>query len=253
MFETLSDRLSTIFDALRKQAALSEADVDAALREVRRALLEADVALPVARDFIARVRTRAVGQEVIKSITPGQMVIKIVHDNLVEMLGSTSQGIDLNAPSPVPVLMVGLQGSGKTTTTAKLALRFQTRDRKKVLMASLSGVSQITDKNCESTALEDWVSPSMRTVRRSSAWPVSDALTNPVLMRAGAPLQCEAFRLAATAQQFVSAPIRVTSESRAQRRPRPGDKKDSASSKLVLPAPFSPVSTTGRPSRFRLA
>ncbi|HEX4889992.1 MAG TPA: signal recognition particle protein [Alphaproteobacteria bacterium] len=137
MFETLSDRLSTIFDALRKQAALSEADVDAALREVRRALLEADVALPVARDFIARVRTRAVGQEVIKSITPGQMVIKIVHDNLVEMLGSTSQGIDLNAPSPVPVLMVGLQGSGKTTTTAKLALRFQTRDRKKVLMASL--------------------------------------------------------------------------------------------------------------------
>lgn len=137
MFETLSDRLSTIFDALRKQAALSEADVDAALREVRRALLEADVALTVARDFIARVRTRAVGQEVIKSITPGQMVIKIVHDNLVEMLGSTSQGIDLNAPSPVPVLMVGLQGSGKTTTTAKLALRFQTRDRKKVLMASL--------------------------------------------------------------------------------------------------------------------
>ena len=111
--------------------------MDAALREVRRALLEADVALPVARDFIARVRTRAVGQEVIKSITPGQMVIKIVHDNLVEMLGSTSQGIDLNAPSPVPVLMVGLQGSGKTTTTAKLALRFQTRDRKKVLMASL--------------------------------------------------------------------------------------------------------------------
>jgi len=137
MFETLSDRLSGIFDRLRKQAALSEADVDEAMREVRRALLEADVALPVARDFIAKVRTRAIGQEVVKSITPGQMVIKIVHDNLVEMLGHTSQGIDLNAPSPVPILMVGLQGSGKTTTTAKLALRLQTRDRKKVLMASL--------------------------------------------------------------------------------------------------------------------
>ncbi len=137
MFETLSDRLTGIFDSLRKQASLSESDVDAAMREVRRALLEADVALPVARDFIAKVRERAIGQEVVKSITPGQMVIKIVHDNLVEMLGSTSQGIDLNAPSPVPILMVGLQGLGKTTTTAKLALRLQTRDRKKVLMASL--------------------------------------------------------------------------------------------------------------------
>ncbi|MDO9461653.1 MAG: signal recognition particle protein [Alphaproteobacteria bacterium] len=137
MFETLSDRLGGIFDKLRKQASLSETDVDEAMREVRRALLEADVALPVVRDFIAKVRERAIGQEVVKSITPGQMVIKIVHDNLVEMLGSSSQGIDLNAPSPVPVLMVGLQGSGKTTTTAKLALRFQNRDRKKVLMASL--------------------------------------------------------------------------------------------------------------------
>lgn len=137
MFETLSDRLSGVFDKLRKQASLSEKDVDAAMREVRRALLEADVALPVARDFIAKVRAKAVGQDVVKSVTPGQMVVKIVHDHLVEMLGAESVGIDLAAAPPVPILMVGLQGSGKTTSTAKLAARFQKRDRKKVLMASL--------------------------------------------------------------------------------------------------------------------
>jgi signal recognition particle subunit SRP54 len=137
MFESLSERLTGVFDRLRKQASLREADVDAAMREVRQALLEADVALPVARDFIAKVRERAIGQEVIKSVTPGQMVVKIVHDNLVEMLGASAQAFDLNAPAPVPVLMVGLQGSGKTTTTAKLALRWQNRERKKVLMASL--------------------------------------------------------------------------------------------------------------------
>ena len=137
MFDSLTDRLGTVFDKLTRRGALSEADVDAALREVRQALLEADVALPVARDFIAQVRERAVGQEVVKSVSPGQMVVKIVHDALVETLGSETVEIDLNAVPPVPILMVGLQGSGKTTTTAKLAKRLVDRDKKKVLMASL--------------------------------------------------------------------------------------------------------------------
>jgi signal recognition particle subunit SRP54 len=137
MFDGLTTRLGEVFDRLRKRGALSEADVDAALREVRVALLEADVALPVVKDFIEKVRVAAVGQNVIRSVTPGQMVVKIVHDQLVATLGGTSAGLDLNAPPPVPVLMVGLQGSGKTTTTAKIAKRLAERERKKVLMASL--------------------------------------------------------------------------------------------------------------------
>jgi signal recognition particle subunit SRP54 len=137
MFESLSSRLGEVFDRLRKRGALTEADVDAALREVRVALLEADVALPVVKDFMAGVRLRAIGAEVVKSVTPGQMVVKIVHDHLVETLGSNAAEINLRANPPVPVLMVGLQGSGKTTTTAKLALRLKNRDKKKVLMASL--------------------------------------------------------------------------------------------------------------------
>lgn len=137
MFESLSDRLGGIFDKLTKRGALSDADVNAALREVRRALIEADVALDVVRSFTDKVRSRAVGQDVVKSVTPGQMVVKIVHDQLVDMLGSDAQTIDLNAPSPVPIMMVGLQGSGKTTTTAKIARRLTERSRKKVLMASL--------------------------------------------------------------------------------------------------------------------
>ena len=137
MFENLSQRLGKVFDRLRGRGALSEGDVDEALREVRLALLEADVALPVVKTFIAGVRLRAIGQEVVRSVTPGQMVVKIVHDHLVETLGSTASEINLRAVPPVPVLMVGLQGSGKTTTTAKLALRLVQKDRKKVLMASL--------------------------------------------------------------------------------------------------------------------
>jgi len=137
MFETLSERLGGVFDRLTRRGALSEADVDAALREVRIALLEADVALPVARDFIAKVREGAVGEQVLKSVTPGQQVIKIVHDRLVEALGITSEALDLAAQPPAVVLMVGLQGSGKTTSTAKLALRLSSRDGKRVLMASL--------------------------------------------------------------------------------------------------------------------
>jgi len=136
MFEGLTGRLGDIFDKLRRRGALTEEDVSAALREVRVALLEADVALPVVKQFVAQVKERAVGVEVLRSISPGQQVIKIVHDNLVEMLGEGVE-INLNAAAPVPVLMVGLQGSGKTTSTAKIALRLKTKERKKVLMASL--------------------------------------------------------------------------------------------------------------------
>ena len=141
MFDTLSERLGGILDRLTRRGALSEADVDAALREVRRALLEADVALDVAQAFTDGVKKQAVGVEVMKSVTPGQMVVKIVHDQLVATLGgdsqSSDQGIDLNAAPPVAIMMVGLQGSGKTTTTAKVARRLTDRQKKKVLMASL--------------------------------------------------------------------------------------------------------------------
>ncbi|NKC30918.1 signal recognition particle protein [Falsiroseomonas selenitidurans] len=142
MFEALGNRLTGVFDKLRRRGALSDSDVQEALREVRIALLEADVALPVVRDLVNRVRDRAVGQEVIRSVSPAQQVIKIVNDALVEALGGGEgddgkRGIDLNAPSPLPILMVGLQGSGKTTTSGKIALRLRTRERKKVLLASL--------------------------------------------------------------------------------------------------------------------
>jgi signal recognition particle subunit SRP54 len=137
MFETLSERLGAILDKLTRRGALTEADVTEAMREVRRALIEADVALDVVRDFIDRVKEKAVGQDVVRSITPGQMVIKIVHDELVRVLGSDAQGIDLAATPPVVMMLVGLQGSGKTTTAAKLGKRLQTRDKQKVLMASL--------------------------------------------------------------------------------------------------------------------
>ncbi len=137
MFESLSDRLAGVFDKLRGRGALSEDDVRSAMREVRVALLEADVALPVARDFVDKVTERAVGQEVVRSVTPGQMVVKIVNDALVEMLGSETAELNLDVNPPAVVMMVGLQGSGKTTTTAKLAKRLAERERKKVLMASL--------------------------------------------------------------------------------------------------------------------
>src|SRR5690349_3055653 len=137
MFDTLSDRLGSVFDRLRGRGALSEADVRAAMREVRVALLEADVALPVARDFVDQVTEKAVGTEVLRSVTPGQMVVKIVHDALVETLGSDTAELNLAVTPPAVIMMVGLQGSGKTTTTAKLAKRLAERERKKVLMASL--------------------------------------------------------------------------------------------------------------------
>ena len=146
MFDSLTDRLGDVFDRLRRHGALTEADVGTAMREIRVALLEADVALPVVRDFIAAVREKALGQEVLRSVTPAQMVVKIVHDHLVEVLGGglgggpagiATDGLDLNAPAPVGIMLVGLQGSGKTTTAGKIANRLKQRDRKKVLLASL--------------------------------------------------------------------------------------------------------------------
>jgi signal recognition particle subunit SRP54 len=139
MFEALTDRLSGVFDKLTGRGALSEADVEAALREVRVALLEADVALPVVKDFIAKVKIEAVGETVVKAVKPGQQVIKIVHDQLVATLGGDGppEGLRVNGEPPNVIMMAGLQGSGKTTTTAKLALRLTKTDRKRVLMASL--------------------------------------------------------------------------------------------------------------------
>ncbi len=139
MFENLSDRLSGVFDKLTKQGALSEADVATALREVRVALLEADVSLPVARDFVKAVQAKAEGQAVTKSITPGQQVVKIVHDEMIAVLsGDDAEAGALKVDNPpAPILMVGLQGSGKTTTTAKLAKRLKEKENKRVLMASL--------------------------------------------------------------------------------------------------------------------
>ena len=137
MFEALSDRLGNVFDRLKGKGSLSESDVNAAMREVRIALLEADVAVDVVKSFIEGVRERAIGQEVTKSVTPGQQVIKIVNDNLIAILGKEPVWIELNAVPPVPILMIGLQGSGKTTTAAKIASRLTRRDKKKVMMASL--------------------------------------------------------------------------------------------------------------------
>ena len=137
MFDSLSDRLGGVFAALRGRGALNEADVRGAMREVRIALLEADVALPVVRSFVDSVTEKAVGQNVLRSITPGQQVVKIVNDALTEMLGSDAADLDLEVTPPAIIMMVGLQGSGKTTTTAKIAKRLNEKDRKKVLMASL--------------------------------------------------------------------------------------------------------------------
>ena len=137
MFESLSDRLNGVFDRLRGRGALTEADVRSAMREVRVALLEADVALPVVREFVDRATEKAVGQQVLRSVTPGQPVVKSVHDALVEMLGAEEAGLEIAVPPPAVIMMVGLQGSGKTTTTAKIAKRLTDKDRKKVMMASL--------------------------------------------------------------------------------------------------------------------
>ena len=137
MFDSLSDRLGGVFDRLRGRGALNEADVRSAMREVRIALLEADVALPVVKSLVDGVTEKAVGQNVLRSVTPGQQVVKIVNDALTEMLGSDAADLELDVTPPAIIMMVGLQGSGKTTTTAKIAKRLTEKDRRKVLMASL--------------------------------------------------------------------------------------------------------------------
>jgi signal recognition particle subunit SRP54 len=136
MFDTLQSRLGGVFDKMKGRGALGESDVEAAMQEVRAALLDADVSLPVVKDFVDKVRPQALGESVLRSVTPAQMVIKIVHDVLVETLGVQNETLDLGSP-PAPILVVGLQGSGKTTTSAKLGLLLQKRDKKRVLMASL--------------------------------------------------------------------------------------------------------------------
>ncbi len=137
MFSSLSSKLTGIFGTLRKRGVLTEADIDAVAREVRIALLEADVALPVVKDFISSLKEKAVGANIVASINPSQMVIKLVNDHLAELLGSEHQALNLAANPPVVIMMVGLQGSGKTTSTGKLALRLKNKQNKKVLVASL--------------------------------------------------------------------------------------------------------------------
>ena len=137
MYDALGGRLGDVFDRLKKRGALNESEISAAMRDIRVALLEADVALSVVKDFVEAVRERALGAEVLKSVTPGQMVVKIVNDHLVEVLGPESQDIVLRAAPPVPIMLVGLQGSGKTTTAAKIALRLKNRNKSRVLLASL--------------------------------------------------------------------------------------------------------------------
>ncbi len=136
MFDNLSGKLTGIFDRLKGRGALTESDVTAAMREVRIALLEADVALPVVKEFISKIKERAIGHEVIRSVTPGQQVVKIVHDNLVELLGKEAEALNISA-IPSVIMMLGLQGSGKTTTSAKIAKRLKDVEKKKVLLASL--------------------------------------------------------------------------------------------------------------------
>ena len=136
MFDNLTDRLSQTITNLRGQGRLSEDNINDALRDVRMALLEADVALPVVKDFIARVRERAMGQDVLKSLSPGQMLVKVVNDELVHTMGEANDGLNLSVQPPAVILMAGLQGSGKTTSTAKLARMLKEREKKSVLVAS---------------------------------------------------------------------------------------------------------------------
>ena len=137
MFENLTNKFEEIFSSLKKAPSLNEKQVDEGLRNIRQALLEADVALPVAKKFTENIRPKVIGQEIVRSTTPGQMIIKIVYDELVKFLGDTKSEINLNAVPPVPIMLVGLQGSGKTTTTAKLAKYLELNNKKKVLMVSL--------------------------------------------------------------------------------------------------------------------
>ena len=137
MFENLTDKLESIVSKIRKKSILSEKDVDLSLGEIRQALLSADVALPVVKKFIENIKPKAIGTEVIKSVTPDQMIIKVVHDELTNILGSENSKINLNAVSPFSILISGLQGSGKTTTAVKLAKFLKTNHNKSALLVSL--------------------------------------------------------------------------------------------------------------------
>lgn len=152
MFSNLSNKLGDVFSKLKKRGVLTEADIDAAMREIRIALLEADVALPVVKDFIASLKEKAVGAEVVQSVSPGQMVVKLVSDHLTELLGSDHQELNLAAQPPVVIMVAGLQGSGKTTSTGKLALRLRTRQHKKVLVASLDVYRPAAQQQLEQVA-----------------------------------------------------------------------------------------------------
>ena len=134
MFENLTDRLESVFKKLRGQGVLTEENIQEAMHDVRTALLEADVNLGVVRDFVSKVTAKAVGQDVLDSLSPGQQVIKVVHDELVRLLGSEAQPLKLNGPQPVVIMMAGLQGSGKTTTSAKLARLLKGRERRPLLV-----------------------------------------------------------------------------------------------------------------------
>ncbi|MFZ5799537.1 MAG: signal recognition particle receptor subunit alpha, partial [Thermodesulfobacteriota bacterium] len=134
MFENLTDRLEGVFKKLRGHGKLTEENIQEAMQEVRRALLEADVNFQVVKDFVARVTEKAIGQEVLASLSPGQQVIKVVHDELVELLGSKTSGLSLDGRQPVTIMLAGLQGSGKTTTAAKLALRLKNQGRRPFLV-----------------------------------------------------------------------------------------------------------------------
>ena len=137
MFENLTNKFEEVFSSLKKEPSLDEKQVDEGLRGIRQALLEADVTLDVAKQFIENVKPKALGQEIIRSTSPGQMVVKIVYDELVKLLGEKNEDINLNAVPPVPMMLVGLQGSGKTTTTAKLAKFLEKNKKKKIMMVSL--------------------------------------------------------------------------------------------------------------------
>ena len=137
MFENLTNKFEEIFSSLKKAPSLNEKQVDEGLRGIRQALIEADVSLEVAKNFVEKVKPKALGQEIVRSTSPGDMVVKIVHDELVNLLGEKNAEINLNAVPPVPMMLVGLQGSGKTTTTAKLAKYLEQNKKKKIMMVSL--------------------------------------------------------------------------------------------------------------------
>ena len=147
MFEGLTKKISSVFDKLKGKGVIDESSLNLALREIRVALLESDVSISVAQDFIEKIKIKALGQEVIRSVSPAQMVIKIVNDELTNLLGSENSEINLNAKTPILILMVGLQGSGKTTSTGKLAKWIINNKNKKVLMASLAYTDQLHKNN----------------------------------------------------------------------------------------------------------